>query len=83
MLDGARASAERAGAAVQKAERTAAAAEDLATRAKEDMPTAACRYFYDCKGCGVVVLPRQVDRCVFCSYGDVKCPPVQAGECGC
>jgi hypothetical protein len=42
------------------------------------MPTDACQYFYDCKGCGVVLKPKAGDCCVFCSYGDVACPPVQA-----
>ncbi len=36
----------------------------------ETMPTDACQYFYDCKGCGVVLKPLTGDCCVFCSYGD-------------
>ena len=47
----------------------------------ETMPTDACRFFYDCKGCGVRLKPRQGDCCVFCSYGSVPCPPIQAGDC--
>lgn len=43
----------------------------------ETMPTAACQYFYDCKHCGAVLKPLQGDCCVFCSYGDVACPPIQ------
>jgi len=42
------------------------------------MPTEACQYFYDCKGSGAVLKPEPGDCCVFCSYGDVACPPVQA-----
>ncbi|MGH6951185.1 MAG: GDCCVxC domain-containing (seleno)protein [Vitreimonas sp.] len=49
----------------------------------ETMPTDACQYFYDCARCGAVLRPKPGDCCVFCSYGDVKCPPVQAGDCGC
>ncbi|MCP5373719.1 MAG: hypothetical protein H6907_18475 [Hyphomicrobiales bacterium] len=49
----------------------------------EDMPTDACLFFYDCKGCGRVLRPRPGDCCVFCSYGDVPCPPVQAEGRGC
>ena len=45
--------------------------------ATEVMPTDACQYFYDCKGCGIVLKPLAGDCCVFCSYGDVACPPVQ------
>ena len=43
------------------------------------MPTNACQWFYDCKGCGAVLKPRPGDCCVFCSYGDVACPPMQDG----
>src|SRR6185312_9837000 len=40
------------------------------------MPTDACQYFYDCKGCGALLKPLPGDCCVFCSYGSVPCPPV-------
>src|ERR1019366_531002 len=29
----------------------------------------ACQFFYDCKGCGQRLKPKQGDCCVFCSYG--------------
>ena len=48
----------------------------------EMMPTDACQFFYDCTGCGAVLRPKPGDCCVFCSYGSVPCPPIQAGE-GC
>ena len=44
---------------------------------EETMPTDACQWFYDCQGCGAVLRPKQGDCCVFCSYGDVPCPPIQ------
>lgn len=44
----------------------------------ETMPTDACQWFYDCEGCGVVLKPKAGDCCVYCSYGTVACPPVQA-----
>jgi hypothetical protein len=54
----------------------------------ETMPIDACQFFYDCKGCGVVLRPNDGDCCVFCSYGSVPCPPMQearetgsAGNC--
>jgi hypothetical protein len=48
----------------------------------EVMPTDACVYFYQCSGCQAVLHPKAGDCCVFCSYGSVKCPPVQeAGSC--
>jgi len=46
------------------------------------MPTDSCRFFYDCKGCGAVLKPKPGDCCVFCSYGDVRCPPVQEAQAG-
>jgi hypothetical protein len=46
-------------------------------QATEQMPTDACLYFYDCRGCGETLKPRHGDCCVFCSYGSVPCPPVQ------
>lgn len=52
-------------------------------RALEAMPTDACQYFYDCKGCGALLRPKAGDCCVFCSYGSLPCPPVQEhGRCG-
>jgi hypothetical protein len=48
-------------------------------RETETMPVDACQYFYDCKVCGVVLRPKPGDCCVFCSYGDVACPPIQEG----
>ena len=48
--------------------------------AEEKMPVDACLYFHDCRACGAVLRPKPGDCCVFCSYGTVPCPPVQAGE---
>jgi len=53
-----------------------------AHRETETMPTDACQYFYDCRHCGAVLKPLKGDCCVFCSYGTVKCPPIQQGQ-GC
>lgn len=50
-------------------------------QSKDLMPTNACQYFYDCKGCGAVLKPLTGDCCVYCSFGDVKCPPIQMGDC--
>lgn len=46
-------------------------------REREEMPTDACQFLYDCKGCGELLRALRGDCCVFCSYGDVKCPPIQ------
>ena len=43
------------------------------------MPTDACLFFHECSGCHGVLRPKAGDCCVFCSYGSVPCPPVQAG----
>ena len=49
---------------------------------EETMPTDACLFFYECSGCHVMLRPKSGDCCVFCSYGSVKCPPIQqAGTC--
>lgn len=48
----------------------------------EPMPTDACVYFYECTRCGELLRPKAGDCCVFCSFGSVRCPPVQSqGEC--
>jgi len=52
-------------------------------RATETMPVDACLYFYDCPACAAVLKPLAGDCCVFCSYGDVKCPPIQEGQSCC
>ena len=48
-------------------------------RSEETMPTNACLFFYDCPGCHARLKPARGDCCVFCSYGSVPCPPIQAG----
>ena len=46
-------------------------------QATETMPTDACQYLYECKRCSLEMKPKKGDCCVFCSYGDVPCPPIQ------
>ncbi|HNP79163.1 MAG TPA: GDCCVxC domain-containing (seleno)protein [Cyclobacteriaceae bacterium] len=49
---------------------------------QEEMPGNACVYFYSCESCQTLLKPLPGDCCVFCSYGTVKCPPVQSfGKC--
>ena len=43
----------------------------------ETMPTDFCLWRYDCAACGAVLTPKDGDCCVFCSYGDTPCPPIQ------
>ena len=47
------------------------------TAKSETMPRDACQFFYDCTGCGALLRPKQGHCCVFCSYGSVRCPPIQ------
>ena len=47
----------------------------------EIMPTSACQFFYECESCMTVLRPKPGDCCVFCSYGTVKCPPMQSDGC--
>jgi len=42
-----------------------------------EMPTDACQHFYRCVGCNALLKPKDGDCCVFCSYGDIPCPPKQ------
>ena len=46
----------------------------------ETMATDACQWFYECESCHQLLKPKAGDCCVYCSYGDVKCPPIQQGE---
>jgi hypothetical protein len=48
----------------------------------ETMPSDACLFFHQCEQCKTLLRPRSGDCCVFCSYGFVKCPPVQQNN-GC
>ena len=47
---------------------------------EENMPVDACQYFYTCEQCKAVLKPKSGDCCVFCSYGNVACPPIQKGK---
>ena len=46
-------------------------------RKKEKMPKDSCLYIYKCSSCNAVLKPKQGDCCVFCSYGNINCPPIQ------
>lgn len=49
----------------------------------EEMPTDACVFFYECKGCKTMLKPLPGECCVFCSYGTKKCPPKASGDACC
>ena len=50
---------------------------------RETMPVDACQFFYECAGCKTLLRPKPGDCCVFCSFGSVKCPPVQSARSCC
>ena len=51
------------------------------SRSAHEMPTDSCQFFLDCPVCLQVIRPKPGDCCVFCSYGDTKCPPRQGSCC--
>lgn len=53
---------------------------DCGHKQAETMPSDACQFFYECENCKHMLKPKQGDCCVYCSYGTVKCPPMQAGK---
>jgi hypothetical protein len=44
---------------------------------RDQMPSNASVYFYQCLRCRAVFKPRPKDCCVYCSYADVPCPSAQ------
>ena len=44
---------------------------------EETMPTNACQFFYTCTNCNALLKPKAGDCCIFCTYGNVPCPPIQ------
>ena len=50
---------------------------------EEEMPTDACQFFYECKNCKAVLKPKEGDCCVYCSFGSIKCPPMQEEKRSC
>ena len=50
---------------------------------EEHMPDDHCVVVWPCPGCDRALKPKAGDCCVFCSYGSVPCPPIQAGSKDC
>jgi phage terminase large subunit GpA-like protein len=44
----------------------------------ERMPTDFYQIYYQCNHCKHLLRPQADECCVYCSYGSVKCPMVQA-----
>ena len=47
----------------------------------EEMPDNYCQYLWICFHCHKQFKPQKGDCCIYCSYGSVKCPSIQKGEC--
>ncbi|MFH2114068.1 MAG: GDCCVxC domain-containing (seleno)protein [Spirochaetota bacterium] len=45
---------------------------------EEIMSIDSCLINYVCRSCGKTLRPKVGDCCVFCSYGSVRCPSMQA-----
>jgi ABC-type nickel/cobalt efflux system permease component RcnA len=43
----------------------------------EMLPTEICLLSYTCNNCNTTLHPKEGDCCVFCSYGEHKCPSKQ------
>ena len=44
---------------------------------EETMPVNFCQVKYKCTNCGITIVPKSGDWCVYCSYGTEKCPLLQ------
>jgi len=47
-------------------------------RSQEVMPTNFCLIRFQCKNCHAILVPKEGDDCIFCSWGDTKCPSKQS-----
>jgi hypothetical protein len=50
---------------------------ECGTEHTETMTDDSCRFFYRCETCGATLRPAEGDCCVFCTYADAPCPPIQ------
>ena len=52
------------------------------SQSEEIMPEESCKFIWECGACGEVSRAEEGDCCVYCSYGETPCPPVQVeGSC--
>ena|SRR5687767_14921351 len=50
---------------------------DCGFKKVEELPTEICLLKYTCQKCKKDLFPKDGDCCVYCSYGNVKCPSKQ------
>ena len=46
--------------------------------AREEVPDGVCLFFYQCTACRALLGPKPGDCCVFCWYGERRCPTAPA-----
>jgi hypothetical protein len=44
---------------------------------EEVMPVNTCLCIYECENCNKEIRPEKGNCCVFCTHGNVQCPPTQ------
>ena len=42
-----------------------------------NMPSAGRKMALSCRSCNIIIFKKQESCCVFCSYGEIKCPVEQ------
>jgi len=69
---------------VEVATRSIITCPNCGAQTEQEMPTDACLFFFECPSCRSLLRRKAGDCCVFCSYGSVRCPPVQIQQhcCG-
>ena len=50
---------------------------ECGTKQKGEMLEAAYSYAYQCNGCSEIIEKKPDSCCVYCSYGEVRCPSEQ------
>jgi hypothetical protein len=61
----------------EKSESSEITCPHCAFKKQEILPTEVCQLVYTCTNCRIKLYPKKGDCCVFCSYGDRKCPSMQ------
>lgn len=49
---------------------------------EEEMPLNSCLFTYECEQCKSFIRPKNTNECVFCSFGNISCPPMQENHMG-
>lgn len=52
-------------------------------KTKEEMLENSCQYSYRCSSCNKLIVAKEGECCIFCSYGDYPCPKAQITASSC